>query len=84
MKFYLRNDIPIRLKGQKPTPNDIEISETEYKKICKERNDQIAADQARQEEEMKPIRERNRLIQERMFKIAEQQLIDEGIITKEV
>jgi hypothetical protein len=57
-----------------------EITEEDYKKICKERNDQIAADQARQEEELKPLREEQKLINERMKQIAKQQLIDEGIL----
>jgi len=63
-----------------PQKDWAEITDEDYKKICKERNDQIAEDQARQEEEMKPIRERQKLINERMRQIAEQQLIDEGVI----
>lgn len=78
-KYYLRNDFPIGLKG-KPEIGDVEISEQEYKRICKQRNDQIEADRIKQEEEMKSALERNRKIQERMRKIAEDQLISEGEI----
>jgi hypothetical protein len=63
-----------------PQKDWTEITEEDYKKICKERNDQIAADQARQEKELKPLREEQKLINERMKQIAKQQLIDEGIL----
>lgn len=70
------------LKSNCPMPSWKEISEEEYKQICKERNDKIAVDQAKLEEEMRPIQKRNKLINQRMRKIAEDQLIEEGEIEK--
>lgn len=74
-KYYLRNDFPI--KTNCPESKDVEISEQEYKRICKERKDQEEVDRIAQEEALKPIREREKKIQERMRKIAEDQLIEE-------
>ena len=87
MSHYLRKGHPI--KTNNPMPEDIPIigGEIEYKKICKERNDKIEADRIKEEEKLKPEREREKLIKERMDQIireqAEQELIDEGIIDPE-
>lgn len=77
-KYYLRNNFPI--KTNCPMPDDLEISEQEYKQICKERNDKIAEVQAEQEEEMRPVQERNKKIWERALKNAEKELKAEGKI----
>lgn len=69
------------VKTNCPQENWKKITEEEYKRICKERNDKIEAEQAKLEEEMKPIRERRAKIQQRMYEIAEQQLIEEGEIS---
>ena len=77
MKHYLRNDFPI--KTNCPMLDDIEISEQEYKRICKERNDKIAADQAKQEEEMRPILEQKKRIQAKIEELALQELGEEKL-----
>ena len=83
--YYLRNNFPI--KTNSPINSDVPISELDYKKICKERNDQIEADRIKLENQMKAKQAREKLIQERINQIvrqkAEQQLIDEGIIEEE-
>lgn len=78
MKHYRRNNFPIQTNCL--MPEDIEISEQEYKRICKERNDEIAANRAKQVEEMRPIQERRQKIWERALKNAEDELIAEGEI----
>lgn len=77
MKHYLRNDFPIKINC--PMLGDIEISEQEYKRICKERNDKIAEDQAKQEEEMRPILEQKKRIQAKIEELALQELGEEKL-----
>lgn len=54
--------------------------EIEYKRICDQLNAKHAADHKKLDDEAKPKQEREKLIRDRMYKIAEQELIDEGII----
>ena len=79
MKYYKTSEnFPVR--SNNPMNDWIELSKIEYEQLCKKRNDQMEADRIKEEEEMKPIREREQKIRDRMRKIAEDQLIEEGEI----
>ena len=78
--FQLNCTPIIEYDGKEDKKKYRERCEKEYKKICKERNDQIEIEQEKQEVLMQPILERNKKINERMRKIAEDELIAEGEI----
>lgn len=79
--YYKANENPFYCNM--PRPEAVEITKEEYEKLAKEINDKAKADRLILEESLKPQQEREALIQERMRKLAEDQLIAEGILEKE-
>jgi hypothetical protein len=98
MYYYTESGHPVKLKGAKPLPTWTpmlekgnmsnkewrERSKQEYKKICKERNDKLEAEQAIFEEQIQSIQERQKLIMQRALENAEKELIKEGLIKEKV
>ena len=61
-------------------PDYIEISEKEYRRLCEKRNKKAEIEQRKAEKKAESINKREELIQQRMRKIAIEQLIKEGEI----
>lgn len=78
--FQLNCTPILEYDGKEDKKEYLKRCEQEYKRICKERNDQIGIEQKKREVLIQPILERNKKINERMRKIAEDELIAEGEI----
>jgi hypothetical protein len=79
MYYLTKDNFPVKLKGQKPPSDWIRISESGYCKIRDERNAEIEAERVRQEEEMRPIREQNKRIQEKLEEMVLLELNEEKL-----
>lgn len=55
-------------------------SKKEYKRLCKERNEEIEQEQLKLDEQLKVDQERDKLIKQKMYEMAEQELIKNKII----
>lgn len=56
--------------------------EKEYKKLCKEKNDELENEQKKIDEQVKVNQERDKIIRQKMYEMAEQELIKDGKISE--
>lgn len=81
MNYYkTQEEFPV--KTNCPQKGWQEIPEQEYRSICDKRNREIEEETKAQEEEMQSVMEREKKIKQKMYEMAEKELIDAGEITE--